>query len=190
MISARSRTLVWVLAAVVWVALIGGCSKEAAEDQDAVSDQSDGVVVSAAISREALADFFTAHFDRGLERNPLSASYVGRETHKDQWNDVTEAFEMESIALLRDDLAQIKTFEDSALADAERLSKALFIRNGERELALDEFRRERYVIHQFRGPHTRVPSALINVHRVATVADAEAYVGRLNNVVSDRKSVV
>lgn len=184
MISARSRTLVWVLAAVVWVALIGGCSKEAAEDQDAVSDQSDGVVVSAEISREALADFFTAHFDRGLERNPLSASYVGRETHKDQWNDVTEAFEMESIALLRDDLAQIKTFEDPALADAERLSKALFIRNGERELALDEFRRERYVIHQFRGPHTRVPSALINVHRVATVADAEAYVGRLNNVVS------
>ena len=47
---------------------------------------------------------------------------------------------------------------------------------------MDDFRHEDYVMHQFRGPHTSVPSGLINVHQIGDVADAEAYIGRINNV--------
>jgi uncharacterized protein (DUF885 family) len=38
------------------------------------------------------------------------------------------------------------------------------------------------VIHQFRGPHTSAASSLINIHSVSDLADAEAYIGRLNNI--------
>jgi len=37
-------------------------------------------------------------------------------------------------------------------------------------------------MHQFRAFHTFVPSFLINIHRVSDLSDAEAYVGRLQNV--------
>jgi uncharacterized protein (DUF885 family) len=52
----------------------------------------------------------------------------------------------------------------------------------ERQLANDEFRYQHYIMQQFRGAHTFVPSFLINIHRVKDVTDADAYVSRLNGV--------
>ena len=37
-------------------------------------------------------------------------------------------------------------------------------------------------LHQFSGAHTRIPSSLINIHRVTDLSDAEAYIDRIENV--------
>ena len=52
----------------------------------------------------------------------------------------------------------------------------------QRRLNSDDFRHHKFVIHQFRGPHTQAASNLINIHRVDDLADAQAYIGRLNNI--------
>lgn len=44
------------------------------------------------------------------------------------------------------------------------------------------FRRRGYVFHQMRGPHTRLPQALINFHRVDEEADMVANVTRLGEL--------
>ena len=187
--SSAGRPWVWMLL-VFLAATVSGCSRDTVDGTEAASEAPVDSGLPVAHASEQLADFFTAHFDRGLERNPLTASYVGRETHKDQWNTVTEAFQEESLALLRDDLVRAREFDTAKLSPSDALSQDLFIRNGERQLALDDFRHERYVIHQFRGPHTRVPSALINVHRVDALEDAESYIGRLNNVATYFNGVI
>jgi uncharacterized protein (DUF885 family) len=48
--------------------------------------------------------------------------------------------------------------------------------------ASDDFRHHKFVIHQYRGPHTQLASNLINIHTVSDLSDAQAYIGRLNNV--------
>ena len=52
----------------------------------------------------------------------------------------------------------------------------------ERKLANDKFRHHTYIMHQFSAYHTRVPSFLINMHRVTDIKDAQAYISRLQRV--------
>lgn len=54
----------------------------------------------------------------------------------------------------------------------------------ERQLANDVFRYHTYIINQFWGAHTFVPSFLINIHRISEISDADAYITRLNGVES------
>ncbi len=158
-----------------------GCSEPVEPPEAGAKPQPAGIDADH-LEQQRLGEFFQDYFDRELRRNPLSASYVGRETDKGQWNSVAEAFQSESRALLEADLETIKGFDPALLTDAQRLSLQLFQRDGERQLLRDDFRHEAYVMHQFRGPHTRVPSALINVHQIRGVADAEAYIQRIENV--------
>ena len=79
-------------------------------------------------------------------------------------------------------LVELDGFDRSALPEAAQLSLDLYRMSLERSLMLDDFRHHAYALHQFRGAHTSIPSSLINIHRVTSVVDAEAYVGRLKNV--------
>ena len=164
------------------LSLIGmGCS-ESADTPEVEAIVSAASTDTDRVEQQSLAQFFQDHFDRELQRNPLSASYVGRETDNGRWNSVSEAFQDESRTLLQADLEAVAQFNARQLTDAQRLSQKLFSRDAERRLLRDDFRYEAYVIHQYRGPHTRVPSALINVHQIRDVLDAEAYVRRISNV--------
>ena len=95
---------------------------------------------------------------------------------------VSEAFQDETRAINERRLARLQTFDRDALPADERLSWDLYKLNLERLLARDAFRHHDFVITQFRGPHTQVPSVLINIHRVKSQADAEDYIGRLERV--------
>lgn len=131
---------------------------------------------------QKLRAFFDASFDEDLARNPSTASYLGVNTRHGEWNDYSEAFAESERELAQTRLEQIQAFDRDALDEQSRLSLTLYELGLERDLMSDEFRHHRYVIHQHRGPHTQIPSFLINIHRVATQEDAEAYVERLRNV--------
>jgi uncharacterized protein (DUF885 family) len=60
------------------------------------------------------------------------------------------------------------------------LSHALFEYDGENQLANHEFSDHEYVFQHMSGPHSSLPSFMINFHPVDTVEDAEAYISRLN----------
>ena len=86
------------------LSLIGmGCS-ESADTPEVEAIVSAASTDTDRVEQQSLAQFFQDHFDRELQRNPLSASYVGRETDNGRWNSVSEAFQDESRTLLQADL--------------------------------------------------------------------------------------
>jgi uncharacterized protein (DUF885 family) len=150
--------------------------------------QDDGPAASSAPDDrgEAVVSDFRAFLDEAytedMARHPLTATYRGIKTGNDQWNSVSEAFQDETRAINERRLARLQTFDRDALPADEQLSWDLYRLNLERLLARDAFRHHDFVITQFSGPHTQVPSALINIHRVKSQADAEDYIGRLERV--------
>lgn len=149
-------------------------------DSNALSDAALAPPVSA--EQQRLEDFFTATWAEDLVRYPASASYLGVTDRQDQWNDVTESFQLASLAITRQRLDFLKGIDTSQLSEDRLLSYRLYRLDLERTLAGAPFRHHRYVIHQFRGPHTSAVSLLINVHAINSVQDAEAYIARLNNL--------
>ena len=151
---------------------------------DADSNALSEAVLTPPVSAEQqrLEDFFTATWAEDLVRYPASASYLGVNDRQDQWNDVTESFQLASLAITRQRLDFLNGIDTSQLSEDRLLSYRLYRLDLERTLAGAPFRHHRYVIHQFRGPHTSPVSLLINVHAINSMQDAEAYIARLNNL--------
>jgi uncharacterized protein (DUF885 family) len=149
-------------------------------DSNALSEPTLTPPVSA--EQQRLEDFFTATWEEDLVRYPASASYLGVNDRQDQWNDVTESFQLASLAITRQRLDFLNGIDTSQLSEDRLLSYRLYRLDLERTLAGAPFRHHRYVIHQFRGPHTSPVSLLINVHAINSMQDAEAYIARLNNL--------
>ena len=131
---------------------------------------------------ERLAAFFERTFQDDLKRSPQFQSYLGIKWDYDKWGDVSDAFADETIAIAKNRLQEISQFDTSKLSEQEQMSIRLFKLGIERDLENDKYRHHTYIVHQFRAAHTSVPSFLINIHRVTSVDDAKAYIGRLDNV--------
>ena len=140
--------------------------------------------------QQRLEDFFVTTWQEDLARSPASASYLGVRDYQDQWNNVSEAFQLESLDIAKARLAFLETVDTTQLSRERSLSYQLYRRDVERELAGAPYRHHRYIIHQHRGPHTSVVSLLINVHTIASEEDALAYVARLNNLPSYFEGVI
>lgn len=130
----------------------------------------------------AFRTFLDENYAVDMARHPFTASYRGIKTNNDKWNPASEAYQEEERAILEARLEQMARFDRAALPPSEQLSYDLYRLDLQRQIASDEFRHHKFVIHQFRGPHTQVASNLINIHTVKSVEDAEDYIGRLNNV--------
>jgi uncharacterized protein (DUF885 family) len=158
------------------------CSREdAAQTPDTVEAEP-----TAMASQQTAAAEFRAFLDENyavdMARYPYSASYRGDKSNHDKWNSAAEPFLQETREINEARLAQLADFDPQNLEGSIALSRELYQLNLERNLARDNFRHHHAVITQFRGPHTSMVSSLINIHQVNDVADAEAYIGRLEKV--------
>ncbi|GEA06285.1 hypothetical protein KUL42_10460 [Alteromonas sp. KUL42] len=131
---------------------------------------------------ERLSAFFERTFEEDLKRSPLFQSYLGKKWDYDKWDDISEKEADAQITIAKNRLETLSSFDTSKLNEQEKLSLRLYKLGIERDLANDEFRHHRYIVHQFRAAHTQVPSFLINIHSVKSKEDAQAYIGRLDNV--------
>tara|TARA_Y100001954_G_scaffold72044_2_gene79039 strand:+ start:363 stop:2006 length:1644 start_codon:yes stop_codon:yes gene_type:complete len=107
---------------------------------------------------------------------------LGKKWDYDKWDDISDEEADARIAIAKNRLEKLNSFDTSKLSEQEQLSLRLYKLGIERDLANDEFRHHRYIVHQFRAAHTQVPSFLINIHSVKSKEDAKAYIGRLDNV--------
>lgn len=129
----------------------------------------------------------SAEFRQFLDKNyaedmrlfPATASRRGYHDNDRAWNPMGEPFKDEYRALQEQRLRELAQFDRRGLNTTEVLSWQLFEQTLVRGLASDDFRHHKYPISQFRGPHTVVPTYLINMHRVTSFADAENYIARL-----------
>ncbi len=139
----------------------------------------------AAATQDAELKAFFEKFDADqLARSPLSKSYRGiKDADYGKWDDFTDAAEAKDHAA---DMAALKEmrkrFDPAKLSPESRLSYRLFEKVRARSDANFNYRGYGYVYDQMNGAQSELPAFLINIHRVDTKADAEAYVSRLQGM--------
>lgn len=130
-----------------------------------------------------LAAFFDAVDKAQLARSPQGQSYRGIKTDQDKWNDNSDAAEIAAHEAAQKALAEMRArFATADLGPASRLSYRLFEKQALRRDASYKYRRNDYVFDQMNGAQSRYPAFLINIHRIGDVADARAYVARLEKL--------
>ena len=142
-------------------------------------EQPSDVKLSADQQAEVL---FNDVFEQAVARSPVSQTFLGRGTNMDKWDDLSEAFEQESLELSKANLDKLNAIDETQLTGANILSYQLMKQNLENDIADFKWRLYNYPVNQMFGTHTSVPSLLINQHRISSVKNAEDYISRLNNV--------
>ena len=145
-------------------------------------------VVAAAADRAEresarLNEWLDARYEEQLDFSPLTKTRLGRKDDYDRIDDLSEAGAEARLAWLRASVVELeRDFDREVLTPEAQTSYDLWRYGLERSEAAWPFRRRGYVFHQMQGPHTFLPQALINFHRVDDEADMVAYVTRLGEV--------
>ena len=140
---------------------------------------------TAALSEDqALLAFFEEYDARQLALSPMAKGYRGiRDGDYGKWDDLSDAGQQARFALQQDTLADMRRrFDPAKLGLQGRLSFRLFEKQAERAAAAYRFRDYGYVFDQMNGAQSQAPAFLINIHRIDSKADAEAYVARLQGL--------
>lgn len=125
---------------------------------------------------------FETLFEEELARSPISQGYLGIKDNQDKWDDISIAFEVESLAFAKQQLKQLRSIDRSKLDAATQLSYQLYEKKLNDEIDNYTWRHHNYPVNQMFGTHSMVPSFLINIHSVSSVEDAKAYISRLNKI--------
>jgi uncharacterized protein (DUF885 family) len=138
----------------------------------------------AAPDDNAALDALFAEYDAGvLARSPVAQSERGIKTDHGKWDDFSDEQAARNSEADAAALAAMRArFVHAALDDAHRLSYRLFEDRIERQARSYRFRDHAYVFDQMNGAQSRLPAFLINIHKVTSAGDAEAYVQRLQGL--------
>jgi uncharacterized protein (DUF885 family) len=131
----------------------------------------------------AINQWFEDVWEAEVARSPEQQTFLGRKTNYDKWDDPSEAAAEEEHRILMANLADMRARFDPEKLDANaRLSYRLFEYEAARAEKFHPYRNHWYRFSHFRGPHSGAPAFLINQHRIDEVADAEAYIARLEGL--------
>ena len=139
----------------------------------------------AADPAEAGIDALFATYDaRQIAMSPQGKAYRGiRDDDYGRWDDPSDEADEREYALLQSTLAEMRAGYDPAnLPEQQALSYRLFEAMAARRALLRPFREHGYIFDQMNGAQSRMPAFLINIHRVANEADAQAYVERIAGI--------
>ena len=132
---------------------------------------------------QTLNDWFEARFEDELARSPMFQTYLGRKTSQDKLDDVSQLAQDEDAAMTQAWLDEMrKSFDIDRLDPTTRLSYRLYEFAAEDELATHAVSGNDYVFQHMSGPHSSLPSFMINYHAVESAEDAQNYIARLNDV--------
>lgn len=126
-------------------------------------------------------DFFQKVFDEYVEISPETQTYLGIKKNYGKWDDLSlEAYEKE-IKMTKESLSWLTdSLNVDLLDDATLLSYKLFKEDQENTIEDQKYHYHNYPVNQMFGAQSRKPAFLINMHRIDTISDAEAYISRLN----------
>ena len=132
----------------------------------------------------ALAKFFADYDAAELARSPLAKSYRGIvDADYGKWDDFSDAAEAEDLKADQAALAEMRRrFDPAKLSPDSLLSYRLFEKKVARSADSYRYRDYGYVFDQMNGAQSQLPAFLINIHRVTSTADAQAYISRLQGM--------
>jgi len=130
-----------------------------------------------------LNKYFDAEFEKDLAESPMMQTQLGRKTDYGKWDDFSTLKYTKDLEKAKERLQYLnKNVEEAILDESTRLSYRLFKQELENAIADYDFRFYSYPINQMHGYHAELPAFLINMHRIDSVSDAEAYISRLNGL--------
>jgi uncharacterized protein (DUF885 family) len=176
-------------------ALLAACTtaQNSAAPQTAAANPGSAAsqAVTAAAERAAVAEknvelarFFEAYDQAQLDLSPQSKTFRGiKDEDYGRWSDFTDEAALAQRNLDVTTLANLRSrFDRAQLSPADQLSYDLFENMVDRRGALFPYRDNGYVFDQMNGAQSQAPAFLINLHRVDSLSDAEAYVRRLQGM--------
>ena len=131
---------------------------------------------------QELNTWFESEFQKDVEESPMMQTRLGLKTDYDKWDEVSHLKHAEDLKKAKKRLEFIKSVNPAKLDESTRLSYRLYKQQLEQEIEDYDFRFYNYPINQMFGYHSRIPAFLINMHRIDSVADAEAYIARLKGI--------
>ncbi len=136
----------------------------------------------AATEDARLAAFFEEVFQRGLKDSPIFQSYLGMKgPDYGKWDDFTDQERQRQDALTREDLERLRSeYDYGKLSDKMKVSYRIFEEQQETSIRNFKWRFHGYSFQTQSNPATTLVTFMQNVHGIETVADAEAYISRLD----------
>jgi len=132
---------------------------------------------------EKINEFFEKTYMERLHMFPEWMGYQGIKDRNDEWNDDSDEMWDKEYEVQVAALKYMKAnFDYDKLDEQAKVSYRLFEEEVNEEIANREFRYHNFPVNQMYGEHTNIPSFLINVHRVDSLTDAQAYIKRLQKV--------
>ncbi|NHK27790.1 DUF885 domain-containing protein [Parvularcula flava] len=164
--------------------MLAACSQPTAKEQPAQETPPAGQQQMWSEQLDAdLVVFLDNAWEEQLALSPESQTYYGRKTMMDQWDERTPAAANRRRDLLERQMLELTSeFQRDALSEEGKLNYDLFLYDLQQELALDDFRKHRFPLSQFRGIHSSIPVFLANYHKIETVEDARNYILRVSNI--------
>lgn len=125
--------------------------------------------------------FFDQAFQERIALSPQQMTGLGLKTDYDKLDDVSDAAAERALALQEAQLARMKAeFDAAKLSTQSKLSWRLFEYGVQQARLSNQWRDWNFQFAANGNPTTSLPVFLINNHRISSVADAEAYVSRIN----------
>ena len=143
------------------------------------------VPVSVIPARNAeLAAFFDEVDKAELAMSPLSKAYRGiKDADYGKWDEFTDEAALAERELGRRQAAELqRRFDRVTLSPEDQLSYDLFLYRNARFESIYPYRERGYVFDQMNGAQSEGPAFLINIHKVDSAGDAEAYVSRIREI--------
>lgn len=127
--------------------------------------------------------FLDKTFDDFVARHPETASGLGLKTGYDSWEERTDEAGDADLEQMRQSIDSLdKNFNLDALDEQTALSVRMYKEDYKRYTESTKWRHYGYEVTQMGGVHNDIPAFLINVHRIDTVTDADAYISRLKKL--------
>ncbi|WP_298634115.1 DUF885 domain-containing protein [uncultured Umboniibacter sp.] len=176
-----SKKLAIAISTILSGAVLTACDTRSTTEQPAESTAEQVEITET----QRLHSYFATEFENELARSPLSQTYLGQTEDKvayGQWDDVSDEAVAQQLLRAEQTLEVLTTeFNREQLEPAAKVSYDFAIAIANNAIRQAEFNDHRYVFTQFFGPHTDMSTVLIGYHSISSVADAEAYISRLDS---------
>ena len=127
-----------------------------------------------------LNEWLNNKFYERVRRYPQYLAGLGIKERMTEWNDPSYEFALKELEIISNEMKEIIVkFNFDSLVDEEKLSYRLFLENSQNSLDQMEWWYHDYALTQMYGAHSGVPTFLINQHPIDNIADANAYIKRI-----------
>ena len=127
--------------------------------------------------------FFESVFQDSVLDSPEFQASLGYKSNYDKWDDITWQASRQRAYKAKDDLYYLeKNIDFDKLDENTKISYRLMVKRLQRTIDNDNFIFHNYLITHRGGKHSRIPSFLINYHRIDEEQDVKDYINRLRNV--------